>query len=208
MRLVAIATVALCAACPPPPAPNADATAKFLALANGAKLKYAVTGGVIEEHDVEKSTVLPSSDNKTGLVFDMLATSGGFQVDERTLTFELSPDDARIARFNRCTPVCGQPKAPIPMFAVPLTAGDSKETDVDVVDTDQNGTQSTVHEKHTFVVGDVGSFTVPAGTFQAFTVTWTRVQGTADAETATLRIAADHGIIGWTGFDGKDLNLQ
>ena len=207
------ALVAGAAGCPQPQLPNADLTAKYLGLAAGNVATYAVDGGVPEKHVVAASSLLPSKDNAGGLVLDQAATSGNFQVDERTLTFELSPEDARIVRFDRCTPQCGQPSAPIVMFDVPLKAGASKETEVDVAVTDAQGAQSTVHEKHTFVVGDQAGFTVPAGDFQAFTVTWTRSRGAAgsdasDVATATLRIAPDTGIVAWDGFDGQSLKLQ
>ncbi len=199
----------LLAGCPPAHVPGPADTAAYLGLADGAVQTYADVSGnggnVTETHEVHTSSVLPAADNPDGLVFDVLAKRNGFAVDGRTFTLEVLVDSARIVRFFDCIEKCGQPSAPVDLGPVPLKAGKSTQTEVDV---DVTGADvGTSHETHLFVVGDQADVGVPAGDFSAFSVTWTRTDADG-AHTSILKIAPDDGIVSWDGEDGAQLRLQ
>lgn len=209
-------------ACAPPAQPGPEDGAAYLGIAAGQTFRYDAGGNVSETHELKASSVLVEGK----LVFDLVARQNGFVVDERSLTLAVGPEDVQIVRFADCITVCGQPAEPIPFLALPLDDGQQSEIEVEVART-RNGTdEGSVTEKHVFITSGVADVTVPAGTFQAHTVSWTRTRE-GQSDSAVLRIAPaavsptelrraaerdeppapGQGIISWDAFDGAQLEL-
>jgi hypothetical protein len=205
-RAVPVLLFALaCAACAAPDVPSADDTAAYLAMSAGAQKSYAA-GALTEVHELTQSSVLSVD---SGIVLDMTARQNGFVTLERTFTWELLVEGARVVRLFDCLVACGALDRPIELFDVPLSSGASKETDV-VLTITENGAETAVrNERHTLIVGAEAEVAVPAGTFVGTSVSWTREDlDTGVADTSLLTIVEGTGVVSWDGFDGAALQLQ
>lgn len=221
-RLLVAGCALAFAACKPPAVPGPEDGASYLGLGKGKTLTYDLGGSLSETHEMKESSLLVEG----RLVFDVLARQNGFAVEERTLTLAVGVEDVQIVRFFDCITRCGQPAEPIPFLALPLDEGQQSEIEVDIALSRNGADEGTVTEKHLFIVGAASDVTVPAGTFPAHTVSWTRtVDG--QSESAVLRIspagvppggfaqardgdeppAPGAGIVSWDGFDGSQLRL-
>lgn len=207
MRLTPLApitavVVACAAGCTPPDVRGPEDTAAYLGLAVGSTTTFA-SGDLEATLETKQSSLLRDD----ALVFDLLAKESGFVKDDRTFSLAVDVDGAQLARFFDCVSRCGQPAADIPFLKIPLETGDSTDTTVDVVVSENGIETGTAAETHTVIVGDEAEITVPAGTFTGFTVSWTRVRADVP-QTSLLTIVPDTGIVAWTTFDGGELELR
>lgn len=186
-------------ACQAPDVPTPEDTAAYLGLVVGETIPFD-SSGADAALEVKQSSVLRDG----ALVFDLVSKESGFVQDDRTFTMALDAESARIVRFADCIQTCGQPDADIAFAQIPLDTGASADTQVNVTVTRNGAEEAPVVESHTVLVGDEGEITVPAGTFTAFTVSWTRARN-GDAQTSLLRIAPGTGIVSWQTFDGAEL---
>jgi hypothetical protein len=189
--------------CPQKQEPTAKDGVSYLGLAAGQTRAYA-DGDLEETHSYGSSNVAAAD----GITVDVIAKdNGGFVVQSRSLTVEVTPTTSFLRRFNDCVNPCAQPEDPIAFLDWPLEPGAQKETETEVVLT-ENGTETgRQSQRHSVVVGDEGEVTVPAGSYDAFSVTWTlNVEGSI--ETHLLSVAADEGIVKWVTPDGKSLELK
>lgn len=201
---VALIAILVWTACPQPEEPpGPEVGASYLGLSIGQTFNYDdAASGLTEKLEVKQSSLL--LDGK--LVFDLFASQNGFQKDERTFTIAVDADEAVLARFFDCVTQCAQPSAPIPFLQIPLKAGQAADSSVELARSSNGVDEGTATEQHAFVVAGPNDVTVPAGTFSAYTVTWTRTRD-EQSDAAVLKIAPETGIISWLGFDGAQLQL-
>jgi hypothetical protein len=121
-------------------------------------------------------------------------------------------EQASIMRFFSCLNACATPSAPIPFIAWPLEENVRTEGEATVTVSENGAVVETRTERHATTVGTLAPVTVPAGTFDAFVVSWSRTvidaAGTEETETAVLQWAPDVGIVKHDTFDGVTLELQ
>jgi hypothetical protein len=200
--LAPLVAAALLAACPAPHVPGPEDAAAYLGIAAGSTLAFQ-SGAVEATIEMRASSVLRDE----ALVFDLLSKESGFVNDDRTFSIAVSAADARLVRFFDCISKCGQPNTDIPFLAVPLVAGDSFETQVDVKNIVNGQDAGTSVETHTIIVGDEAEVTVPAGAFTGFTLSWSRVRDDV-VQTSLMTIVPDTGIVSWSTFDGAELERK
>lgn len=201
MRALLLAPLVL-AGCPPPHVPGPADAAAYLGMVAGTTATFQ-SGPLEATLEMKTSSLLRDE----ALVFDLLSKESGFVKDDRTFTIAVGVNETALVRFFDCISKCGQPSEDIPFLAVPLQAGDSVETTVDVVVTEPSEAERTVVETHTLVVGEESAVTVPAGTFTGFTVSWSRVRDDV-AQTSRMTIVPDTGIVSWSTFDGAELQRK
>jgi hypothetical protein len=203
---VAVSSTVACA--PPPDAPTADDGAAHLGLVAGTTKTYASSTGATETHEHVASDILLTDGLSVGLV----ARENGFAKEERSLTFGVDLEGASIVRFFSCLNACATASAPIPFVAWPLEENVRTEGEAIVTVSENGAVVETRTERHATTVGTLAPVTVPAGTFDAFVVSWSRTlidaQGNEETETAVLQWAPDVGIVKHDTFDGVTLELQ
>ena len=210
MRVLFLLAVApLWAACPSPPAgPTPDDVAASLGLVAGTKKTYASSIGVTETHELVASDVLFPG----GLSVGQVAKENGFANEARSLTFGVDLEQASLLRFASCLNRCAVASTPIPFLTWPLREGARTEGEATITVSENGAVVDTHTERHATTIGAQAPVTVPAGTFDAFLVTWSRTtidaQGAEDTETALLRWAPDTGVVTFDTFDGVTLELQ
>lgn len=202
-RTVSFLSVIACVGCVEKDVPTGSDGAAYFGFVADSTRSYA-DGALVETHSFAASSV-SSAD---GVTVDLVARdNGGFVVQARSMTLEFTGETSFLRRFNDCVTPCAEPAEPIPFLDWPVAAGDQKET-VATVTLSENGDETgTEEQKHTIIVGDEADVTVPAGTFTAFTVSWT-ITRDADVEANTFALAPDDGIVRWQTADGKLLELQ
>ena len=212
LRVVALVAspliVAAVAACPAPTdVVTPDDGAAYLGLVDGTTQTYRAGAGLTETHEVKKSDVLFAG----GLSVDVLAKQNGFANDERTLSFGIDVQQVSIVRFFDCLAHCAQPDQPIAFLNWPLDEGDVVVGEA-VVNELVAGETTTHEERHTTTVGASQSITVPAGTFDAFPITWQRTTtdaaGVESSDSAVLYLSPDTGVVKHETFDGTTLELD
>ena len=203
---VVVSSTVACA--PPSPAPTAADGAAHLGLGVGSTKTYASSTGASETHAYVASDILLAD----GLTVGQVAKENGFAKEERSLTFGVTLDQASIVRFFSCLNTCATPSAPIPFVGWPLQENERTEGEATVNVSESGVVVETRTERHATTVGTQAPVTVPAGTFDAFVVSWSRTivdgQGNEETETAVLQWAPDVGIVKHDTFDGVTLELQ
>jgi hypothetical protein len=201
--VVVVVSVSWGASCAPPEEPTGDDGARYLGFEAGTTHTFQVDAST-ETHEHKKSSVASSD----GVAVDLLAKDGGgFVVQARSFTLEVTGTTSFVRRLNDCINPCGEPNEPIAFLDWPIDPGAQHETTV-TVQKSENGTPTETEEQtHTILVGDETSVTVPAGEFDAFLVSWT-VQIGEESTTDTLTFAPDEGVVKWQTSDGKTLERQ
>lgn len=176
-----------------------EQTELYFALADDRTYHYEATGGLTETHDY---TLREEEDR----IFDRIVRRSGFLDDDTT--FSLQPTDRAllIVRLHDCVTLCGELSDPIEIAERPLENGASKSTDVTVTVTRNGESDGTREERHTFAVGEETEVTVPAGTYTAHTILWSRtVDGVASS--ASLTFAPEEGFVAVESFAGVRYEL-
>jgi hypothetical protein len=208
LPLVLVLVAAL--GCPAPDVPGPEVGAAYMGLSEGKVFTYQTSDGLEETVTVTENNGFTLGDR---IVYDLVARAQtNLVVDERTLSLAVGADSVELVRFFDCISKCATLSAPVPFLQLPLEGGQSDETEVVVAKQEQGQDAGQETQRHAILVDDAADITVPAGTFEAFTVSWTRTidDGTnpATTENATLRIAEGEGIVAWTSFDGTELQLK
>lgn len=207
--LVSLLVAGFCAVgCQAPDLPTAEDGAIALGLQPGQTLTYQHSSGSTETHEFSDSDVLFGG----GLAVDLQARQNGFAENDRTLSFGIDLEQASLVRFYDCLQDCLSPDQPIPFIGWPLTAGARVEGEA-TVQGREGGVDVVRTERHSTTVGDAVDVTVPAGTFSAFPVTWSRTRtdpatGESTTDQALLQWAPDVGVIKHETFDGDVLELS
>lgn len=214
MRTSVVASLGLSACalfigCAAPTGPTAEDGAAYLGLVVDTKLTYESSNGTTETHDLVNSDLQQLGALSVGLT----ARENGFAVEEHSLTFGVDVNEASLLRFFNCLSKCAVSDVPISFVQWPLeedqvTTGEGSITEV----VDGEVVQTRV-ERHTTTVGPLADVTVPAGTFPAHLINWSRttVDGTGvdvGTETTVLQWAPDVGIVRYEYDDGVKLELS
>lgn len=176
-----------------------EQTELYFALADDRTYTYEAEGGLSETHEY---TLREEEDR----IFDRVVRRSGFLDDDTT--FSLQPTDRAllIVRLHDCVTLCGELSDPIEIAERPLENGASKSTDVTVSVTRNGEDDGTREERHTFAVGEETEVTVPAGTYTAHTILWSRtVDGVASS--ASLTFAPEEGFVAVESFAGVRYEL-
>jgi hypothetical protein len=207
-RLAVVVAVSS-SACVQNTGPTAEEGAAYLGLSSGTVLTYEASDSTTETH-----TFKPSDVQLLGaLTVGMDAAANGFAVDERSLTFAVDVEQLSIMRFFGCLNRCATADQPIALLQWPLEAGQSTVGEASVTETLDGEAVQTRTERHTTTVGAQADVTVPAGTFPAFVVNWSRtIIDASGAETETdsavLQWAPNVGIVRHETFESITLELQ
>lgn len=207
--LCASCTLATLSACPAPSGgPLPEDGASHLGLVEGTTLTYASSTGATETHEFVRSDLQVLG----GLTVGLLAKENGFAKEDRSLTFVVDVEQASLGRFFSCINACATVDAPIPFIGWPLTEGARVEGEAAVTESQNGEVVQTRTERHATTIGAAADITVPAGTFNAFVVSWSKTiidaTGAEDTETAVLHWAPDVGIVKHETFDGVTLELS
>lgn len=197
------ALVLLGACAPPPEEPTAADVAAYFGLVDGAERVFKADSGLEETHTYTRNGGFGERE-----VYDRVVRRGGFVEDD--LTFQLEATVERgleILRLYDCVTKCGELSAPIALLPWPMEGGEALESTVSVEESLNGEVQETRSEHHAIQVGAASDVTVPAGTFSAFQVIWSRTAGD-DGQSVQLVIAPDEGFIVSEGFDGTAFELQ
>jgi hypothetical protein len=208
-RLAVVVAVSSSACAPQNTGPTADEGAAYLGITSGTTLTYAASDSTVETHTFKDSDVQVLG----ALTVGMDAAANGFAVDVRSLTLAVDTEQLSIMRFFGCLSRCATADQPIAVLQWPLEEGQSTVGEANVTETLNGEAVQTRTERHTTTVGAQADITVPAGTFPAFAVNWSRtVIDATGAETATdsavLQWAPDVGIVRHETFEGITLELQ
>jgi hypothetical protein len=199
---VAVVGAATLAACATKEEPTPQDGAKYLGFVAGETRTYAV-GESSETHELRDSSV-----QGDGISVDLLAKDGGgFAVEARSFTLGITGTSSNLLRFSDCVNPCGEPKKPIPFVDWPLEDGGEHETTVDVKLTENGAEERTEEQTHAILVGAEEEIEVPAGKFDAFSVSWTITVG-EESEAHLIYIAANEGVVQWKTPDGLQLDLS
>lgn len=193
--LVALGAAAVVLTGCPENRPLEELCAEYFGIADGRTFEYQ--GPSLSE--THTYTRRPGVEDR--YIFDRKVTRGGFVEDDTTLSLEATAEGLKIIRFHDCITKCGEPSESLEMFSFPVNPGDTTDTEVTVDVTENGEAAGTRTEKHRFAVAESSEVTVPAGTFNAYTVIWTR---TVDGESATagLTFAENYGFVSVEPFDG------
>jgi hypothetical protein len=189
--------------------PTAEEGAAYLGIATGTTLTYAASDSTSETHTFKDSDVQLLG----ALTVGMDAAANGFAVDERSLTFAVDAEQLSIMRFFGCLSRCANADQPIALLQWPLESGQSTVGEASVTETLNGDAVQTRTERHTTTVGALTNVTVPAGTFSAFAVNWSRTiidasGAETETDTAVLQWAPDVGIVRHETFESVTLELQ
>jgi hypothetical protein len=191
-----------------PAGPSADDGAAHLGLVEGRTLTYASSTGATETHEFTASDLQVLG----GLTVGLLAKENGFAKESRSLTFAVDVTQASLARFFSCLNDCATVDAPIAFIGWPLEEGARVEGEATVTESRNAEVVQIRTERHTTTIGPAADVSVPAGTFNAFIVSWAKTiidaAGAETTETAVLHWAPDVGIVRHETFDGVTLDLQ
>jgi hypothetical protein len=204
--LIALVAI-LPAGCPRPRAePTATDGLAHLGWLPGTTMTYDAGEGLTETQEFRDSGVIVED----GAAVDVVARQNGFAAEERTMSLGADLEGISLLRLYSCLGRCGLLERPIAFLSWPLTTGDVVSGEAQVTET--NGTLSTVRtEQHRTTVGASQSLTVPAGTFDAFTITWQRTTtpetGAPVVDSAVLYLAPETGIVKHETFAGQILEL-
>jgi hypothetical protein len=182
--------------------------AAHLGLVEGTTLTYFSSTGAIETHEFVPSDV----QSLGGLTVGLLARENGFAKEDRSLTFVVDVAQASLGRFFSCLNACATVDQPIPFIGWPLTESARVEGEAIVTERLNSEIVEVRTERHTTTIGAAADITVPAGTFNAFVVSWSKTiidaDGAEETDTAVLHWAPDVGIVKHETFDGITLELS
>lgn len=194
-----VLAVALSSGCgAPPDEPDAATVAAYFGLDDGASFRYAAENGLEEVHELRQ--VVGSGED--GLVYDRTVRRGGFVVDDLTLRLRASTTAGlEVIRLYDCVSRCGELSAPIALLPWPVDEGRALESEVTVTlaGSGEEGTSYT--ERHVVQVGSMSSLTVPAGTFDAYSVLWSREANGEAGRSAAMAFAPEVGFLRSEAFD-------
>lgn len=193
------ALVTFSLACSPPPEePTAADVAAYFGLVDGAEQVFKADSGQEETHSYVRNGGFGERE-----VFDRVVRRGGFVEDELTLRFEASVERGlEILRLYDCVTKCGELSQPLAFLPWPLEGGETLEGDVEVEVSVNGAVEETRTEHHAIQVGSATDVTVPAGTFSAYQVVWSKSVGEEPAKSVQLVVAPDEGFIVSEGFSG------
>ncbi len=197
--LCAMGALSLAIGCAPPPVePTAADVAAYFGLSDGAERVFKSSGGLEETHSYTRNGGFGERE-----VYDRVVRRGGFVEDELTFQLEASLERGlEIVRLYDCVTSCGELSEPIALLPWPMEGGESLESDTSVEISRNGELQETRAEHHAVQVGSEADVTVPAGTFPAFTILWSRSVGDGAATSVQLVMAPDEGQLVSEGFDG------
>ncbi|MFZ9889242.1 MAG: hypothetical protein ACO3JL_17245 [Myxococcota bacterium] len=188
----------------PPDEPDAASVAAYFGLEDGLSRRYQAASGLEEEHEFR---LVPGSAGDS-LTYDRTVRRGGFIVDDLTLRLRVSTTAGlEVTRLYDCVSRCGELSAPIALLPWPLDEGRSLESQVDVTLTGAEAGESTFQEQHVVQVGASSSLEVPAGTFEAFAVIWSRQVEGGQGRSAALSFAPEVGFLRSEAFDAVTFEL-
>lgn len=203
-RLSLTSTLVLLGACAPPPEePAAADVAAYFGLVDGAERVFKAESGQEETHSYTRNGGFGERE-----VYDRVVRRGGFVEDD--LTFQLEATTERgleILRLYDCVSRCGELSEPIALLPWPIEGGESLESTASVEVSLNGEVQETRSEHHAVQIGTATDVTVPAGTFSAFQLIWSRTVD-EDGQSVQLVIAPDEGFVVSEGFDGTSFELQ
>jgi len=208
LAVVACVSVAP-AGCAVPEGPTADEGAAHLGLVVGNTLTYASSNGTTETHELVNSDVQQLGALSVGLT----AKENGFAVEDHSLTFGVDVAEASIVRFFNCLTQCAVADAPISFVKWPLESGNNSEGEAAITETRGGEVVQTRVERHRTTVAALEDVVVPAGTFPAHLVSWSRttIDGTGvevGTETTVLQWAPEVGVVRYEYDDGTTLELS
>ncbi len=196
-------------ACAAPSGPGAEEGAAYLGLTVGTSFTYATSTGTSETHELVNSDLQQLG----ALTVGLKATENGFAVDERSLTFGIDVKEASLMRFFNCLDRCATSDVPISFVQWPLEEGQRTEGEGTITESRGGEVVQTRRERHATTVGALADVTVPAGTFPAHIVTWSRttIDGVGvevGIDTTVLQWAPDVGIVRAEYDDGFTIELS
>jgi hypothetical protein len=198
MRCAALLSLVLAslACAPPPEAPTAADAAAYFGLVDGASFTFE-GGNVTETHAFDRDTAVAAERE----VYRRTVTRGGFVQPDGTMFLEATLDGLFIVRFFDCISECGEPAEPFPVMAFPVEERERLEGEFDVEVTDNGEPVETRTESHAFQASTFAEVTVPAGTFNAVELVWSRDVG-GETSTVNLSFVPDVGFVKITNADG------
>lgn len=189
---------------PPPDEPTAADVAAYFGLTDGAERVFRSESGQEETHTYTRNGGFGERQ-----VYDRVVRRGGFVENDLTFRLEASLERGlEILRLYDCVTKCAELSEPIAFLPWPLEGGEALESDVEVEVTENGEAVETRSEHHAIQVGAASDVTVPAGTFSAFQVIWSRAVGDDAAKSVQLVVAPDEGLLVSEGFDGAKFELQ
>jgi hypothetical protein len=196
-------SLCLLVACGPPrEEPTASDVAAYFGLVDGSERVYV---GPSSQEETHSYALVPGVGE--GLVFDRTARRGGFVQDDLTQRFVVTLEGGlQMTRFLDCLTRCAEAATPLDVLPWPVEGGESVQSEAEVEVTENGETVETRTERHRFQVGSEEDVTVPAGSFPAFRVIWTRTIA-EESTSSQFVIAPDEGIIVSEGFDGSSFEL-
>lgn len=205
LALPAVITLVGSLACTPPPEePTAADVAAYFGLVDGAERVFKNENGQEETHSFTRNGGFGERE-----VYERVVRRGGFVEDELTFRLEASVERGlEILRVYDCVTRCGELSEPIPFLPWPLKGGESLESDVEVEVSRNGEVEETRAEHHAIQVGSATEVTVPAGTFTAFQVLWSKGVGEEPPRSVQLVVAPDEGLIVSEGFGSGSFELQ
>jgi hypothetical protein len=120
---------------------------------------------------------------------------GGFIAE--TITYGVTAEDLRVLRLGDCLPNCTDFNSPPVIIKNPLVENTSYESVGVTRVTNSSGTSQGPSERHVVTVGGKVNWDTPAGTFQAYPISWRRfIGGAATSDDRTFYFAPDKGLVG------------
>lgn len=199
---VAVAASFIVVGCGTPTTVTAEQGMAQLGLTPGTTLTYASSTGGTETHEHGVSDLQLLGATTVGIT----AKEQGFAVEERSMVVGVDIAEVTLLRFFNCLTRCATLDQPISFVAWPLEAGATLGGEATVSESSNGEIVQTRVERHRTIIGDLADVTVPAGTFPAYPVSWSRtiVDGTGaevETTTTTLQWAPDVGIVSWRDDD-------
>lgn len=192
----AVAVSAGCGA--PPDEPDAAAVAAYFGLDDGASRRYVAENGLEEVHELRE---VPGG-AEGSLDYDRTVRRGGFVVDDLTLRLRASTTAGlEVTRLFDCVSRCGELSAPIALLPWPVDEGRALESEVTVTLTGSEDEGTSYIERHVVQVGSLSSVAVPAGTFDAYSVLWSREVDGGSGRSAAMAFAPGVGFLRSEAFD-------
>ncbi|MCP4500607.1 MAG: hypothetical protein GY822_11665 [Deltaproteobacteria bacterium] len=182
--------------------PTALEGAAYFGLSDGAEHSYIRSNGLTEIHSYERV-----SETEEEEVFERIARSGGFIVDDRTLTLEATADGLYITRLHDCVTLCGELSKDLLLFNWPIDDNVTLEQSIDVTVTRNNVDEGAHTEDHRVVIGSEEERSINGTTYLGFDALWTRTIDD-DVQSARLFVVPEVGIASLEGFDGVTLEIE
>lgn len=181
-----------------PDEPDANTVSAYFGLHDGDSRRYAAESGLEEVHELRQ---VPGGAADT-LVYDRTVRRGGFVIDDLTLRLRVSTTAGlEIIRLYDCVSRCGELSAPIALLPWPVVEGRALESEVEVTMTGASDEGASHTERHVVQVGATSPLTVPAGTFDAYSVLWSQEANGGEGRSAAMAFAPEVGFLRSEAFD-------